>query len=29
VLSAVRAEGGEPLTLDYIAFEREAGPQPA
>lgn len=28
VLAAVRAEGGEPLTLDYIAFEREAGPQP-
>ncbi len=29
VLAAVRAAGGEPLTLDYIAFEREAGPQPA
>ena len=29
VLSAVRAEGGEPLTLDYIAYEREVGPQPA
>ncbi|MCC6744879.1 MAG: DinB family protein [Acidobacteria bacterium] len=29
VLAAVRAEGGEPLTLDYIAYQREAGPQPA
>lgn len=29
VLSAVRAEGGQPVTLDYIAFEREAGPRPA
>lgn len=29
VLSKVRAEGGEPHTLDYIAFQRDAGPQPA
>lgn len=29
VLSAVRAEGGEPITIDYIAFQREAGAQPA
>lgn len=29
VLATVRAEGGEPLTLDYIAYQRHAGPQPA